>query len=1147
MITTKRDIMNTVKLNFKTIFKIASRGIVFLSMSAFSVPVATALPTGGSVVNGNVNIATSNNVMNIDQTSAKSIINWNNYNVGSGATVNYRFTQPGSSSLNRVTGTNLSEIHGKINANGHIILVNPNGIIFANGSTINVRSIIATTHNIENSDYLNGKLIFSRNGSTGSVINNGTITAEEGSYIALLAPSVINQGVIKANMGTISLASGDKIKLSFDSSGMHTMIVDPSTIQSLIDNQGLVIAQGGTIYLGAKNAQNIIDSVINIKNSGIIEANQMNKVDGRIILDGDGIEVSGTLQANSGTVQVGNQNVTTTHIASSAILRANFLETSAHNLKVDDGVTITAKTWLLDPTDILVSSAGSEALTGTPATTSIAGSVTVSGNTIQTQLNNGTSVLLDATNNITVSDNILKTSGTEATLTFKAANNIAVTAGTTISSTADKLNLVFWSNSDGDSNGRIEVGSSSSTTNIATNGGGIWMGGGSGTSSWTPYTSGSALSVGNGYARSNTTSANGVNGISVLKTSIVTQGGNVAMYGDADSSNTFNDGIRLYVSGATTSINTANGKIYLDGKTATQTSPAGNSWNFGIDVQNAQLTSTSSATDAITLTGYSVTSGSDNPIVYGATHINALNGGVIFNINAQNSSDSGFDYDANANLATSTLNASNFTITSNGKLNLDHLTTVANTTTLHAQNGIAITVNSANNSMGTLAIDGTSGAISALNSNALILGGISGSTGTIDIATLTGNLTLTGGINTSNTSSSAIVLNAGKSASAGTPTGGNIIVSGGTLTTGAGGRSTLYTGSVGGSTSMSSLIGSGSGKFRYNSDEATTNYSTALSDGAYAVYREPVTLSVIAANQTKVYDGQAATTNRYSSTISGFANGDTSSILTGSAPTTYTINNGTNAINTGTYTISQNGGTYANGRGYVIDYINGNLTINAATNNSQQDALILQLTNGTVKNVLSNVNRSLVQLNNATTLTITNNVLSNLSTTLKSFSNTTETTQSNGTSQSVVGQDKKELLKVLGVEKHSPLSIKTLKSNGFSAEELRVEGYTAYELKQGGYSLKELFNTGFSTKDMTLGAGCTGKQLKLLTLMIQNLSSNDLRTRGYQLSDLKEVGYSVSDLKSKGYTLQEFKSAGYSVQDIKDAGYTPQELKSVGY
>ncbi|NLT15081.1 MAG: hypothetical protein GXY05_12140, partial [Clostridiales bacterium] len=119
---------------------------------------------------------------------------------------------------------------------------------------------------------------------------------------------------------------------------------------------------------------------------------------------------------------------------------------------------------------------------------------------------------------------------------------------------------------------------------------------------------------------------------------------------------------------------------------------------------------------------------------------------------------------------------------------------------------------------------------------------------------------LTGAIATTDTGSSAVVLNAGKDTAAGTSTGGNIIVSGGSVTVGAGGRATLYSGDVSDSTGLTALVGSGSGNFRYNSDESVSNFSTPLGSGIYAVYREQVTTDAPLAPATPATENQTVDT-----------------------------------------------------------------------------------------------------------------------------------------------------------------------------------------------------------------------------------------------------------------------------------------------
>ncbi|MEI6601682.1 MAG: filamentous hemagglutinin N-terminal domain-containing protein, partial [Comamonadaceae bacterium] len=167
-------------------------------------PAATQLPTGGQVVAGQAGIVQNAATLNVNQTSNRAAIDWATFNVGSQAQVN--FNQPGSSSvtLNRVLDVNPSQIFGKISAPGQVFLTNPSGVYFAPSASVDVGGLVATTHSISNEDFMTGGSSFTRNGATGSIVNEGHLSAALGGYIALLAPEVRNQGVIVAQLGTVA-------------------------------------------------------------------------------------------------------------------------------------------------------------------------------------------------------------------------------------------------------------------------------------------------------------------------------------------------------------------------------------------------------------------------------------------------------------------------------------------------------------------------------------------------------------------------------------------------------------------------------------------------------------------------------------------------------------------------------------------------------------------------------------------------------------------------------------------------------------------------------------------------------------------------------------------------------------------------------
>ncbi len=277
-------------------------------------PAPNQLPTGGQVVQGAASISQSSTAqassMVVNQSSARAVVDWSSFNVGANAQV--RFNQPNaqSATLNRVNDANPSQIFGRIESNGQVILSNANGVYFSPSSRLDMGALTATTHSIDAQAFMAGSNTFGRNGATGRVVNEGQIHTALGGYVALLAPEVQNSGVIVARAGTVALASGEQITLNLNSQGgLAGITTTASALQTLIENRHAISAPDGLIILSGV-ALNKLQAGL-VKNSGSLEANSLTHKGGKVVLEGDEITLSGTSTieakgpAGGGTVLVG--------------------------------------------------------------------------------------------------------------------------------------------------------------------------------------------------------------------------------------------------------------------------------------------------------------------------------------------------------------------------------------------------------------------------------------------------------------------------------------------------------------------------------------------------------------------------------------------------------------------------------------------------------------------------------------------------------------------------------------------------------------------------------------------------------------------------------------------------------------------------
>ena len=234
-----------------------------------------------------------------------------------------------SSSLNRVTGSTPSNIAGQLNSNGKVLLINPNGVVISPTGVINTKAFTASSLDINNKDFLNGKYKFEGNGNSKGVENNGTVSVGGSGSANFFGAYVSNKGIVNAKLGKILLGAGEKITLDLDGDGLMNIILtseqlssvkdlNGNTLQSLVYNNGKLAANGGIVQLSAGVAESLSMNAINTGASSEIYASTINKKTGKIVIGGkknnfislDGkISTSGLDDSNAGKIEVSGNNI----------------------------------------------------------------------------------------------------------------------------------------------------------------------------------------------------------------------------------------------------------------------------------------------------------------------------------------------------------------------------------------------------------------------------------------------------------------------------------------------------------------------------------------------------------------------------------------------------------------------------------------------------------------------------------------------------------------------------------------------------------------------------------------------------------------------------------------------------------------------
>ena len=300
---------------------------------------AYGLPKIDEVVAGEVKIeVTDPSTMNITA-SDNTIINYSSFNILENESVFITLPSVESSILNRDIGGSPSDLLGNLSCNGLFILVNESGIYVGPNANIDAASLVLSTRDITNPDFLSGNYMFrklSEEEVNALLLNEGSVNIRPGGFGAFISGAIENRGVIATSIGRIALAGGDAVKLDISGNGLISVIIEEPVARTILDfqgnpitdqirNTGSIEAAGGAVILKAESLRGILKRSINLE--GAVRADRVENIAGEIIITADGdVESTGAIEAVGGTINIDTEGA----VQSLGVLKAeSFLEKGA--------------------------------------------------------------------------------------------------------------------------------------------------------------------------------------------------------------------------------------------------------------------------------------------------------------------------------------------------------------------------------------------------------------------------------------------------------------------------------------------------------------------------------------------------------------------------------------------------------------------------------------------------------------------------------------------------------------------------------------------------------------------------------------------------------------------------------------------------
>ena len=260
----------------------------------------------------------------VRQTADRAILNWETFNVGRDTTVDFR-QQADWAVLNRVNDPQArpSQIEGAIRADGTVLVVNRNGIVFGGGAQVDVRNLVAAAARIGDQQFID-RGIYGMDSTVATFTEAlGKVEVRQGAQIRTSVPQTVTQG------GGYTLLLGKEV----DQAGT---IHAPRGQALLAAGDSFVIRRGqgsdGNQSSTTRGSEVVASGAGAVRNTGLIQSPL-----GDVTLTANQVEQAGVLAATTSVDARGTLHLTATGAGSAVTLREG-----AVNAILLDGSTATA-------------------------------------------------------------------------------------------------------------------------------------------------------------------------------------------------------------------------------------------------------------------------------------------------------------------------------------------------------------------------------------------------------------------------------------------------------------------------------------------------------------------------------------------------------------------------------------------------------------------------------------------------------------------------------------------------------------------------------------------------------------------------------------------------------------------------------------